>query len=51
MSGVGIPRIFNDCESAVQLQVKSGKVTTKPVGTGKLVDPYTGKECAIGTGG
>jgi len=50
-SGVGIPRIFNDCESAVQLQVKSGKVTTKPVGTGKLVDPYTGKECAIGTGG
>lgn len=50
-SGVGIPRIFNDCESAVQLQVKGGKVTTKPVGSGKLVDPYTGKECAIGTGG
>lgn len=50
-SAVGIPRIFNDCESAVQLQVKSGKVTTKPVGSGKLVDPYTGKECAIGTGG
>jgi ABC-type branched-subunit amino acid transport system substrate-binding protein len=50
-SGVGIPRIFNDCESAVQLQVTGGKVTTKPVGSGKLVDPYTGKECAIGTGG
>lgn len=50
-SGVGLPRIFNDCESAVQLQVKSGKVTSKPVGTGKLVDPFTGEECAVGTGG